>query len=221
MGYQLTTTFGLTVTFDYSTPSYPSVNIKLPFIEPLKGNVFGYCGNMDGNAMNDNFCWNPSLQTFQNYEECWPASYLDKHVSSWGNGYFSCPYTQDILKQMKQMEIVEKPSNLGFDQTQNSIAQSICNVLIDPNGVFGSCQQIPNIDSIYSGCTADLSVTNGDRTLLCQYAKQLAVECINSLNIQSLIWRSANFCRKLALVFQGLGLYMFLNEFLRVFTLTS
>lgn len=80
-GFKLTTTFGITVSY-----ANWQVDIYLSYLPDLQGAIFGYCGNMNGKASDDNYCWDPTQQSFMNYQYCWPESYLAGHVSDWGPG---------------------------------------------------------------------------------------------------------------------------------------
>lgn len=83
-GFQVTSNFGFAATFQY-TPAVccpctraavGTVTVTLPYVPVLQNNVFGYCGNMDGNPNNDNYCWESTDESYENYQYCWPAKYL-------------------------------------------------------------------------------------------------------------------------------------------------
>lgn len=76
-GFQLTTNFAVTITFVPNT-----LTVTVPVISELQNNVFGYCGNLDNIPSNDNYCWNPNLRNYNDYETCWPESYLQSVVTS-------------------------------------------------------------------------------------------------------------------------------------------
>lgn len=161
--------FGLVVTYDWNS----QLAVSLP--ERFRGQVFGLCGNYNGNP-DDDFLTPDEEQ----------APNIVEFASSWklDDGDYLC---QDGCEN-------DCPS-CTEDQAQHYASGNLCGMLTKPDGLFAACHEHLDPQPFLKECVYDLCMAHGDRFSLCRGLSAYAQACLEH-NISVKDWRSPANCRE-------------------------
>ncbi|KAM5210177.1 IgGFc-binding protein [Hipposideros larvatus] len=159
--------FGLVVTYDWDS------HLALSLPERFRGQVYGLCGNYNGNPADDFLT--PDLEQAPNAVE---------FASSWklDDGDYLC---QDSCQN-------NCPS-CTTGQAQHYEGDNLCGMLTKPNGPFAACHDALDPRPFLKECVYDLCVVNGDRSNLCRGLSAYAQACLE-LGISVKGWRPLANC---------------------------
>ncbi|XP_054436763.1 IgGFc-binding protein isoform X2 [Pteronotus mesoamericanus] len=159
--------FGLVVTYDWDC----QLALSLP--ARFRGQVYGLCGNYNGNATDD---------FLTPYGEQAPS--IEEFASSWrlDDGDYLC---DDGCQS-------NCPSCTP-GQAQHYEGDRLCGMLTKPNGPFAACHDALDPRPFLENCVYDLCVANGDRSSLCRGLSAYAQACLE-LGISIEDWRSPSSC---------------------------
>ncbi|XP_036130509.1 IgGFc-binding protein [Molossus molossus] len=159
--------FGLVVTYDWDN----QLTLTLP--ERFRGQVYGLCGNYNGNATDDFLT--PDGEQAPNVVEFAESWKLDDGDYLCDNGcQDNCP-------------------SCTPGQAKHYEGDHLCGMLTNPNGPFAACHNNLDPKPFLKECVYDLCVLNGDRSSLCRGLSAYAQAC-QERGISIKDWRSPANC---------------------------
>lgn len=161
--------FGLVVSYDWDAQLALSLPVR------FQGQVFGLCGNYNGDPTDDFLT--PNSEQAPNAVE---------FASSWklDDGDYLC---EDGCQ--------ENCPACTPDQTQQYEGSRFCGMLTQLNGPFAVCHEALDPQPFLKECVYDLCVVNGDRASLCRGLSAYAQACLE-LGISVGNWRLSANCRE-------------------------
>ncbi|XP_059522530.1 IgGFc-binding protein [Myotis daubentonii] len=159
--------FGLVVSYDWDC----QLALSLP--TRFQGQVYGLCGNYNGNATDDFLT--PDGEQAPNVVEFANSWKLD-------DGDFLC---EDGCQ--------DNCPSCTPGQAQHYEGDRLCGMLTKPNGPFAACHDTLSPWPFLKECVYDLCVLNGDRSSLCRSLSVYAQACLE-LGISIKDWRSPANC---------------------------
>lgn len=164
----LTTSFGLTVFFDWRSAVY----VKLP--STYKEAVCGLCGNYNGNRQDDLIPKNGNKPiAAAQFGDSWRVAVIPGCV----NG---------CKKKCPKCDINEKVRY----ETNN-----FCGMIRDPSGPFKKCHSIVKPAESFGNCVFDSCLYKGRKDVLCQAISSYVASCQDA-GAEVSNWRSSRFCGK-------------------------
>lgn len=161
--------FGLVVSYDWDC----QLALSLP--TRFQGQVYGLCGNYNGNATDDFLT--PDGEQAPNVVEFANSWKLD-------DGDFLC---EDGCQ--------DNCPSCTPGQAQHYEGDRLCGMLTKPNGPFAACHDALSPWPFLKECVYDLCVLNGDRSSLCRSLSAYAQACLE-LGVSIKDWRSPANCRE-------------------------
>ncbi|XP_075462268.1 IgGFc-binding protein-like isoform X2 [Ascaphus truei] len=166
----LTTAFGLTVTFDWSS----IVTVTLP--STYAGAVGGLCGNFNGNPSDDFIpLGNEAPTSVISFAQRWkvgdPVGCIDPVVN---------PHCVGLAEQEKRQR----------DEASG------CGVLLGPEGPFRDCHKLVDPEGYFKSCAYDYCLMKQRQTIFCPVLASYVLACqIVAGTVHP--WRSKEFCPNL------------------------
>ncbi|MEE6482041.1 hypothetical protein FKM82_013126 [Ascaphus truei] len=166
----LTTAFGLTVTFDWSS----IVTVTLP--STYAGVVGGLCGNFNGNPSDD----------FIPLGKEAPTSVIS-FARSWKVG-----------DPVGCIDPVVNPECVGLaeQEKQQRDEASGCGVLLGPEGPFRDCHKLVDPEGYFKSCSYDYCLMKQRQTIFCPVLASYVLACQTVAGTVH-PWRSKEFCPNL------------------------
>ncbi|XP_043926711.1 IgGFc-binding protein-like [Protopterus annectens] len=161
----VSTDFGLRVKYDGNH----RVEVTLP--SKFKGNVFGMCGNYDGNKTDDLLNCEGKME-----KDSFTLS------SSW-----------DIYNVTSCFPDTGYTPNCTEADKQKIQSNSYCGIITDTNGPFKQCHSVIDPKDYFNDCAYDLCALNMDTGALCSNLQAYADAC-QSKGVTIEPWRNQTFC---------------------------